>query len=264
MKNMTTVRAKKNLGQHFLKDQNIAQKIVGGLQADGLNKVLEIGPGMGVLTKYLLQNPTFETWVVEIDRESVDYLNSHFPELNGRILSQDFLRMDLGRQFQEPFAIIGNFPYNISSQIFFKVLEYRNQVPEVVGMLQKEVAERLTAPPGSKTYGILSVFLQAYYHIEYLFTVHEDVFSPPPKVKSGVIRLTRNQTEHLNCNEKLFTGIVKMAFNQRRKTLRNSLKSVLTNDELKANPVFDKRPEQLGVAEFENLTKLIEGQDKLI
>jgi 16S rRNA (adenine1518-N6/adenine1519-N6)-dimethyltransferase len=225
---------------------------------------LEIGPGMGVLTKYLLQNPTFETWVVEIDRESVDYLNSHFPELNGRILSQDFLRMDLGRQFQEPFAIIGNFPYNISSQIFFKVLEYRNQVPEVVGMLQKEVAERLTAPPGSKTYGILSVFLQAYYHIEYLFTVHEDVFSPPPKVKSGVIRLTRNQTEHLNCNEKLFTGIVKMAFNQRRKTLRNSLKSVLTNDELKANPVFDKRPEQLGVAEFENLTKLIEGQDKLI
>lgn len=259
---MIPVRAKKNLGQHFLKDQNIAQKIVRGLQAEGLKQVLEIGPGMGVLTKYLLQNPAFETWVVEIDRESVDYLNAHFPELNGRILSQDFLRMDLGRQFQEPFAIIGNFPYNISSQIFFKILEYRNQVPEIVGMLQKEVAERLAAPPGSKTYGILSVFLQAYYTIEYLFTVHEDVFSPPPKVKSGVIRLTRNQTEHLNCNEKLFTGIVKMAFNQRRKTLRNSLRSLITNDELKANPVFDKRPEQLGVAEFEALAKMIEGQRK--
>lgn len=261
---MTTVRAKKNLGQHFLKDQNIAQKIVGGLQADRLNKVLEIGPGMGVLTKYLLQNPAFETWVVEIDRESVDYLNAHFPELDGRILSQDFLRMDLGRQFQEPFAVIGNFPYNISSQIFFKILEFRNQIPEVVGMLQKEVAERLAAPPGSKTYGILSVFLQAYYTIEYLFTVHEDVFSPPPKVKSGVIRLTRNETEHLNCDEKLFTSIVKMAFNQRRKTLRNSLKSLLTNDELKANPIFDKRPEQLGVSEFEALAKMIEGQNKLI
>lgn len=261
---MTTVRAKKNLGQHFLKDQNIAQKIVSELQAEGLNKVLEIGPGMGVLTKYLLQNPAFETWVVEIDRESVDYLNAHFPELDGRILSQDFLRMDLGRQFQEPFAVIGNFPYNISSQIFFKILEFRNQIPEVVGMLQKEVAERLAAPPGSKTYGILSVFLQAYYTIEYLFTVHEDVFSPPPKVKSGVIRLTRNETEHLNCDEKLFTSIVKMAFNQRRKTLRNSLKSLLTNDELKANPIFDKRPEQLGVSEFEALAKMIEGQNKLI
>lgn len=258
---MTTVRAKKNLGQHFLNDKNIAQKIVESLQADNLNKVLEIGPGMGVLTRFLLQNKSFETSVVEIDRESVDYLNQYFPELTERIISHDFLKLNLHNHFQEPFAIIGNFPYNISSQIFFKVLEYRNQVPEVVGMLQKEVAERLAAGPGSKTYGILSVFLQAYYKIEYLFTVHEDVFSPPPKVKSGVIRLTRNQTEHLNCDEKLFTSIVKMAFNQRRKTMRNSLKSMIQNDELKMNPIFDKRPEQLGVAEFEMVARLI-GEQK--
>jgi 16S rRNA (adenine1518-N6/adenine1519-N6)-dimethyltransferase len=199
--------------------------------------------------------------VVEIDRESVEYLNQHFPELKERIISADFLRLNLHNYFQEPFAIIGNFPYNISSQIFFKVLEYRNQIPEVVGMLQKEVAERLAAPPGSKTYGILSVFLQAYYDIEYLFTVNEDVFSPPPKVKSGVIRLTRNHTEKLNCDEKLFKGIVKMAFNQRRKTMRNSLKSMIHSDELKSNPIFDKRPEQLGVAEFEMIVGLIGSQD---
>ena len=258
---MTTVRAKKNLGQHFLNDKNIAQKIVESLQADNLNKVLEIGPGMGVLTQFLLQNKSFETSVVEIDRESVDYLNQHFPELTERIISHDFLKLNLHNYFQEPFAIIGNFPYNISSQIFFKILEYRNQVPEVVGMLQKEVAERLAAGPGSKTYGILSVFLQAYYKIEYLFTVHENVFSPPPKVKSGVIRLTRNQTEHLNCDEKLFTSIVKMAFNQRRKTMRNSLKSMIQSDELKTNPIFDKRPEQLGITEFEMVTRLI-GEQK--
>lgn len=258
---MTTVRAKKNLGQHFLNDKNIAQKIVESLQANNLNKVLEIGPGMGVLTKFLLQNKSFETSVVEIDRESVDYLNQHFPELKERIISHDFLKLNLHTYFQEPFAIIGNFPYNISSQIFFKVLEYRDQVPEVVGMLQKEVAERLAAGPGSKTYGILSVFLQAYYDIEYLFTVHENVFSPPPKVKSGVIRLTRNQTERLNCNEKLFTSIVKMAFNQRRKTMRNSLKSMIQREDLKTNPIFDKRPEQLGVAEFEMIARLIEEQE---
>lgn len=259
---MTTVRAKKNLGQHFLKDKNIAQKIVESLQANELGKVLEIGPGMGVLTQFLLQNKSFETTVVEIDRESVDYLNNHFPELKDRIISHDFLRLNLHNHFQEPFAIIGNFPYNISSQIFFKVLEYRDQVPEVVGMLQKEVAERLAAGPGSKTYGILSVFLQAYYTIEYLFTVNEDVFSPPPKVKSGVIRLIRNQTEHLNCDEKLFKGIVKMAFNQRRKTMRNSLKSLIHSDELKANPIFDKRPEQMGVAEFELIVRMIGEQEK--
>lgn len=257
---MTTVRAKKNLGQHFLNDKNIARNIVDSLQANGLNKVLEIGPGMGVLTQFLLSEKPYETYVVEIDRESVEYLNQHFPALNDRIISADFLRLNLHNHFSEPFAIIGNFPYNISSQIFFKVLEYRNQIPEVVGMLQKEVAERLAAPPGSKTYGILSVFLQAYYNIEYLFTVHENVFSPPPKVKSGVIRLTRNKTAHLNCDEKLFTSVVKMAFNQRRKTMRNSLRSMITTEELKANPIFDKRPEQLGVTEFEMIVQMIGAQ----
>lgn len=251
------VRAKKNLGQHFLKDKDIALRIVESLQSDKVNKVLEIGPGMGVLTQFLLQNKAYETTVVEIDRESVDYINQHFPELKERIISDDFLRLNLHDYFTEPFAIIGNFPYNISSQIFFKVLEYRNQIPEVVGMLQKEVAERLAAPPGSKTYGILSVFLQAYYDIEYLFTVDQDQFIPPPKVKGGVIRLTRNQKEHLNCDEKLFKSIVKMAFNQRRKTMRNSLKTMITSEELKANPIFDKRPEQMGVAEFELIVRMI-------
>jgi len=254
---MASVRAKKNLGQHFLNDKNIAQKIVESLQANNVNKVLEIGPGMGVLTQFLLQNKAYETSAVEIDRESVEYLNTHFPEIKERIISADFLKLNLHNHFTEPFAIIGNFPYNISSQIFFKVLEYRNQIPEVVGMLQKEVAERLAAGPGSKTYGILSVFLQAYYNIEYLFTVNEDVFTPPPKVKSGVIRLTRNQTEHLDCDEKHFRGIVKMAFNQRRKTMRNSLKSMITSDELKSNPIFDKRPEQLGVDEFVMVVRMI-------
>lgn len=258
---MATVRAKKNLGQHFLKDKNIAQKIVDSLRAENVNKVLEIGPGMGVLTQFLLQNQSFETSAVEIDRESVEYLNLHFPELKERIISHDFLKLNLNDYFQEPFAIIGNFPYNISTQIFFKVLEHRNQIPEVVGMLQKEVAERLAAPPGSKTYGILSVFLQAYYNIEYLFTVDQDQFIPAPKVKGGVIRLTRNRAEHLDCDEKLFKGIVKMAFNQRRKTMRNSLQTMIHNDELKANPIFDKRPEQLGVAEFVRLTQLVAEQD---
>ncbi len=240
-----------------MKDKNIAQNIVDSLQATNLNKVLEIGPGMGVLTRFLLNDKPYETFVVEIDRESVDYLNEHFPELKERIISHDFLRLNLNSYFDEPFAIIGNFPYNISSQIFFKVLEYRNQIPEVVGMLQKEVAERLAAPPGSKTYGILSVLLQAYYNIEYLFTVNEEVFSPPPKVKSGVIRLTRNQTEQLNCDEKLFHTVVKAAFNQRRKTLRNSLKGLINNEESKTNQLFDKRPEQLGVAEFELITRMV-------
>jgi len=258
---MTTVRAKKNLGQHFLNDKNIAKQIVDSLQANGVSKVLEIGPGMGVLTQFLMQNTSYETSVVEIDRESVEYLEKHYPELKERIISADFLRLRLDNYFQEPFAIIGNFPYNISSQIFFKVLEYRNQIPEVVGMLQKEVAERLAAGPGSKTYGILSVLLQAYYQIEYLFTVHENVFTPPPKVKSGVIRLTRNERMHLDCDEKLFTSIVKMAFNQRRKTMRNSLKSMIKSDELKVNSIFDKRPEQLSVAEFELLVRMI-GEQK--
>ncbi|MGQ7869604.1 16S rRNA (adenine(1518)-N(6)/adenine(1519)-N(6))-dimethyltransferase RsmA [Sunxiuqinia sp. sy24] len=257
---MANVRAKKNLGQHFLTDKNIAHKIVDSLQAEKLNQVLEIGPGMGVLTQFLLQKESYQTTVVEIDRESVAYLQEHYPELEDRILSKDFLKMNLNEHFSDPFAIIGNFPYNISSQIFFKVLEYRDQIPEVVGMIQKEVAERLATGPGSKAYGILSVFLQAFYDIEYLFTVHENVFNPPPKVKSGVIRLRRNATQKLDCNEKLFFQLVKAGFNQRRKTLRNSVKAFIRDDELKHDPLFSKRPEQLSVNDFERLTRLIENQ----
>ena len=257
---MTIVRAKKNLGQHFLTDKNIARKIVESLQVSGTDQVLEIGPGMGVLTQFLLQKETFQTTVVEIDRESVEYLNNHFPELKDRIISKDFLKMDLASHFSKPFAIIGNFPYNISSQIFFKVLGNRDQIPEVVGMLQKEVAERISTGPGSKTYGILSVFLQAFYDIEYLFTVNEHVFSPPPRVKSAVIRLTRNQKQQLECDEKLFFQLVKAGFNQRRKTLRNSLKMFIRDATLKENDLFSLRPEQLNVNDFEQLTRLIESQ----
>lgn len=257
---MINVRAKKNLGQHFLNDKNIALKIVDSLQADNINHVLEVGPGMGVLTQFLLQKKNYQTTVVEIDRESVAYLKVHFPELEDRIISRDFLKMDLSEYFSDPFAIIGNFPYNISSQIFFKVLEHRDQIPEVVGMIQKEVAERIATGPGSKTYGILSVFLQAFYDIDYLFTVHENVFIPPPKVKSGVIRLRRNQTKALDCNEKLFFQLVKAGFGQRRKMLRSSVKSFIRDEELKQDPIFSKRPEQLSVNDFERLTRLIEGQ----
>ncbi len=257
---MTVVRAKKNLGQHFLKDKNIAQKIVDSLAANDILSVLEIGPGMGVLTQFLIRKPNFQTFVVEIDTESVDFLKQHYPELQERIISDDFLRIDLQKWFQGPFAVIGNFPYNISSQIFFKVLDYRDQIPEVVGMVQKEVAERISAGPGSKTYGILSVLLQAFYRIDYLFTVQEHVFAPPPKVKSAVIRMTRNERQSLNCDEKLFFMVVKQSFNQRRKTLRNSLKTLIKAEELRQNPVFDKRPEQLSVEEFEKLTQLIAHQ----
>ena len=255
---MGEVRAKKNLGQHFLKDQNIAHKIVESLQAKGVKDVLEIGPGMGVLTQFLIEKKEYRTTVVELDRESVDYLNKKWPELSDRIYSADFLKMDLKKIFEGDFAVIGNFPYNISSQIFFKVLEHRNSIPEVVGMIQKEVAERISAGPGSKTYGILSVLLQAYFHIEYLFTVHENVFSPPPKVKSAVIRLVRNDVEDLPCDEKLFKRIVKAGFNQRRKTLRNSLK-VIGADFVKIDDeIFGKRPEQLSVEEFIRLTQMAE------
>ena len=259
---MTIVRAKKNLGQHFLKDKNIAQKIVDSLQANQTPDVLEVGPGMGVLTQFLLKKSAYRTTVVEIDRESVSYLKEHFPELEDRILSKDFLKLNLSDYFPGQFAVIGNFPYNISSQIFFKILEYKDLIPESVGMIQKEVAERLSAGPGSKTYGILSVFLQAYYQIEYLFTVPEHVFIPPPKVKSAVIRLVRNQRDKLDCDESFFFRIVKTAFNQRRKTMRNSLKSFLTDEELKRSAIFDKRPEQLSVGEFEHLTRLIASQPK--
>ncbi|WP_375435778.1 16S rRNA (adenine(1518)-N(6)/adenine(1519)-N(6))-dimethyltransferase RsmA [uncultured Hymenobacter sp.] len=257
---MDSVKAKKHLGQHFLADTNIARKIVGALQLpDGVTEVLEIGPGMGVLTETLLQNSNYRTSVVEIDRDSVAYLQKHFPALTDRIHSQDFLKMDLGKLYnQQPISIIGNFPYNISSQIYFQVLAHRQQVREVVGMIQKEVADRLAEGPGSKTYGILSVLLQAYYHIEYLFTVPPHVFNPPPKVQSAVIRLTRNNTKHLDCDEKLFFKVVKQAFSTRRKTLRNALKPFGMPPEATTDPLFDKRAEQLSVADFVGLTKRVE------
>ena len=248
---MKNVRAKKHLGQHFLKDETIAEHIANALPAETVH-VLEVGPGMGVLTKYLLQNPKFLLKVVEIDAESVTYLHQKYPELT--VLADDFLTMNLDHLFDGRFAVIGNFPYNISSQILFRVLDYRNAVPCLVGMFQKEVAERLAAKSGNKTYGILSVLLQAFYDIEYLFTVHEHVFSPPPKVKSAVIRLTRNSRERLNCDEKQFFTIVKTAFNQRRKTLRNAL-SVIVDKSRLADPFFDKRAEQLTVEDFERITR---------
>ncbi|MEE4284711.1 MAG: 16S rRNA (adenine(1518)-N(6)/adenine(1519)-N(6))-dimethyltransferase RsmA [Mariniphaga sp.] len=250
---MNMVRPKKKLGQHFLKDRNIARKIVDSLGAT-IPNVLEVGPGTGILTAFLLQRPDFNLHVVEIDTESVEYLQIHFPELNGKIHSRDFLKWDAA-ELPEIFSIIGNFPYNISSQIFFRILEWRNRVPEVVCMVQKEVAERLSAPHGSKTYGILSVLLGAFYDIDYLFTVSEQVFIPPPKVKSAVIRLRRNPVERLPCNEELFSRIVKAAFNKRRKMLRNSLGEL----ELEIPEQFaDKRPEQLSVADFIRLTKMVE------
>ncbi|MBF9220602.1 16S rRNA (adenine(1518)-N(6)/adenine(1519)-N(6))-dimethyltransferase RsmA [Hymenobacter ruricola] len=253
------VRPKKHLGQHFLSDPNIARRIVAALQLpDGVRQVLEIGPGMGVLTQYLLENPAYQTSVVEIDTESVAYLKAHYPALENRIYATDFLKQNLGELFPEqPLAIIGNFPYNISSQIFFAVLNNRQQVREVVGMIQKEVAERLAEPPGSKTYGILSVLLQAYYKIEYLFSVPAHVFIPPPKVESAVVRLTRNGTERLDCDEKLFFRVVKQAFQTRRKTLRNALKPFGLPPEATTDAIFEKRAEQLGVAEFVGLTQRI-------
>ncbi|MDR2907487.1 MAG: 16S rRNA (adenine(1518)-N(6)/adenine(1519)-N(6))-dimethyltransferase RsmA [Bacteroidales bacterium] len=246
---MNDVRAKKYLGQHFLRDETIAENIVKALPAN-TTKVLEIGPGMGVLTKYLRQNSDISLKVVEIDTESVAYLHEKYPELT--VISEDFLKMNLDTLFDGEFAVIGNFPYNISSQILFKVLDHRNAVPCVVGMFQKEVAERIAAKSGNKIYGILSVLLQAFYDIEYLFTVHEHVFSPPPKVKSAVIRLTRNSRQHLNCDEKQFFATVKTAFNQRRKTLRNAL-SAMFDKSLLTDPIFDKRAEQLTVEDFEQI-----------
>ncbi len=251
------VKPKKHLGQHFLTDQNIAKKIAECL-SNNYTTVCELGPGTGVLTKPLLENKSIENLkLVEIDRESVDYLNNNFSDKRLTILEADFLRFDLGQISAEPFALIGNFPYNISSQILFKVLENRNLIPEVVGMLQKEVAERIASPPGNKTYGILSVLLQAWFDIEYCFSVSENVFFPPPRVKSAVIRLTRNETDKLDCNEKFFFTVVKTGFNHRRKTLRNALKPLL-KDKQTTHPFFDKRAEQLGVAEFVELTRLLE------
>lgn len=253
---MRLVKPKKSLGQHFLKDLQIARRIADTLDAYKDLPVLEVGPGMGVLTQFLLE-AGHDLTVVELDRESVAYLKQNFPALEGRILEEDFLKLDLSGLFAGPFCVIGNYPYNISSQIFFKVLDYKNQIPCCSGMIQKEVAERLAAGPGSKTYGILSVLLQAWYDVEYLFTVHENVFDPPPKVKSGVIRLTRNGRTELGCDEKLFKTVVKTSFNQRRKTLRNSMKPLLGKEFSQYElPIFDKRPEQLSVEQFIELTLL--------
>ncbi len=250
---MSVVRPKKNLGQHFLTDQNIARKIVDSLGTE-IPDVLEIGPGTGVLTQYLLQRNEINLHVIEIDRESVAYLKQHFPQLIN-IYEEDFLKAGIENRFSEKFNIIGNFPYNISSQIFFRILAVRNRVPEVVGMIQKEVAERIASKHGTKSYGILSVLLQAFYNIEYLFTVSEHVFLPPPKVKSAVIRLKRNNVEKLPCDEVLFTNVVKAAFNQRRKMLRNSLRNIC---EEVPEKFAEKRPEQLSVSDFIEITQLIE------
>lgn len=254
---MEKVKAKKHLGQHFLKDESIAQRIADTLNFGGYNEVLEIGPGMGVLTKYLLDKP-INTYVIEIDSESVVYLEENFPKLKGKIIAKDFLKYNINEVFDgKQFAIIGNFPYNISTQIVFKALEYRNQIPEFAGMFQKEVAERICEKKGSKAYGILSVLAQAFYDAEYLFTVDETVFIPPPKVKSGVLRLRRKENYSLPCNEKLFFNIVKTAFQQRRKTLRNSLKTLNLSDNLREDTIFDLRPEQLSVEQFVALTQKI-------
>lgn len=293
------VRAKKALGQHFLTDQNIAKSIVAALQLPAAGgkavasegkvnaevasvpsiqltteqparmKVLEIGPGMGVLSQYLLQRQDVDLRMIEIDDESVEYLESHFPQANGRVIFGDFLKLDIDKLFPEEFHVIGNFPYNISSQIFFRIIDYRNRIPQTVCMIQKEVAERIAEKPGSKTYGILSVLLQAWYDIEYLFTVGSGAFAPPPKVQSAVIRLTRNRRTSLGCDENAFKNIVKTAFGQRRKTLRNSLKPIIAAKATKEGwdtealtsftsaPVFELRPERLSVEDFIGLTNLL-------
>lgn len=269
---MKLVKPKKFLGQHFLKDLQVAQDIADTVDACPALPVLEVGPGMGVLTQYLLKKDR-PLKVVELDFESVAYLRENFPQLGDHIIEQDFLKMDLRQLFDgQPFVLTGNYPYNISSQIFFKMLDYKDLIPCCTGMIQKEVAERIAAGPGSKTYGILSVLIQAWYSVEYLFTVHEHVFNPPPKVKSAVIRMTRNSTTDLGCNERLFKQVVKTTFNQRRKVLRNSIRPVLADADHKARQegrlpkdhaeflsaeIFGRRPEQLSVADFINLTNAI-------
>lgn len=256
---MGLVKPKKFLGQHFLKDLSIAKDIADTVdECPGL-PILEVGPGMGVLTQFLMEKGR-EVKVVELDFESVAYLRENFPALEGNIIEDDFLKLKLEKLFDgRPFVLTGNYPYNISSQIFFKMLDYKDLIPCCTGMIQKEVAERIAAGPGSKTYGILSILIQAWYKVEYLFTVHEHVFNPPPKVKSTVIRMTRNETKELGCNERLFKLIVKTTFNQRRKTLRNSISSILEKgNPLSNDPVFNKRPEQLSVQEFIELTNRVE------
>lgn len=262
------VKPKKALGQHFLTDETIARDIAGLLSShagtDGkpYKNVLEIGPGTGVLTKFLLADTRFETHAIEIDSESVDYLTQYFPALRGRLVEGDFLNLKPADYLpnlpdNEPFAIAGNFPYNISSQIFFTVLDHRDRIPEVVGMLQREVAMRLASPPGKKDYGILSVLLQAWYDVRYEFTVPPEVFDPPPKVHSGVISVRRNNVTDLGCDERKFKQVVKHGFGQRRKTLRNALKPLGITEAAAQSPFMDKRAEQLSVAEFVALTRLM-------
>ncbi len=255
---MQNVKPKKALGQHFLTDLSVASRIASTLDSYKGMPVLEIGPGMGVLTRFLIDGG-HDVKVVEIDNESVDYLNANFPDLDGRIIEGDFLKMDLTMLMGgEKLCVIGNYPYNISSQIFFKILDYRDLIPCCSGMLQKEVAERLASKPGSKVYGILSVLLQAWYDVEYLFTVDENVFNPPPKVKSGVIRCTRNNVTDLGCDERLFKLIVKTSFGQRRKTLRNSLRGIMpAGTEFGGDAVWKERPEQLSVGDFISLTNKV-------
>ncbi|WP_053405540.1 16S rRNA (adenine(1518)-N(6)/adenine(1519)-N(6))-dimethyltransferase RsmA [Persicobacter sp. CCB-QB2] len=257
---MNNVRPKKHLGQHFLTDLNIAQKIADGMTGyKDYQEVLEVGPGMGVLTDFLVKRQDINTHLIDIDKESIAYLHQKYPELGDHIIDGDFLKMDLSKRFEgKAFGLIGNFPYNISTQIYFKVLENRDIIPECVGMIQKEVAERIASKHGNKVYGILSVLIQAFYEVEYLFTVPPGVFNPPPKVDSAVIRLRRNEVKALDCDEKLFFRVVKQGFNNRRKTLRNSLKPLNLSDELRAWEMLDKRAEQLTVADFVLLTQKIE------
>ena len=248
------VRAKKALGQHFLTDQSIARTIVNSLTVSPVRDVLEIGPGMGVLTQYLIEREDLDLKMVEVDTESVDYLLTHLPGMQGKLMEADYLRLNMRKVFPGEYRVIGNFPYNISSQIFFKILEDKDLVPEVVCMIQKEVAERIAEKPGSKTYGILSVLLQAWYDIDYIISVGSGAFCPPPKVQSAVIRLRRNSRTDLGCDEKLFKTVVKTAFNQRRKTLRNALKPLIKEGMDTSDPVFDLRAERLSVEDFVALT----------
>lgn len=250
------VRPKKHLGQHFLTDMSIARQIAGSL-GNACPTVLEVGCGTGVLTRFLLERGDVTLYGAEVDGQSIEYLHRHYPEFTPRLMEADFLKMDLQGLFPGGLCVIGNFPYNISSQIFFKVLENRDLIPEVVGMIQREVAVRIAEKPGTRDYGILSVFLQAFYDIEYLFTVDEDVFDPPPKVKSAVVRLKRNGVKSLDCDEKLFTRVVKATFNQRRKTIRNSVRAAFGDLGGDEHPFFGLRPEKLGVKEFEELTRWV-------
>ncbi len=264
---MRLVRPKKNLGQHFLTDLSVARRIADTVDACPDIPVLEVGPGMGVLTQYLAEKPR-TLRVVEIDGESVAFLNEHFPQLRDNIVADDFLRMDLAQLFGgQTFVLTGNYPYDISSQIFFKMLDNRDLIPCCTGMIQREVALRIAAAPGNKQYGILSVLIQAWYDVEYLFTVEPNVFNPPPKVQSAVIRMTRNQTARLDCDEQLFRRVVKTTFNQRRKMLRVSLRQLLPSgldpqSPLAASPMLTLRPEQLSIAQFVTLTNLVEAELK--